>query len=142
MYSAFAEGDIKLLDSICCDGLRQSFRSRIASRPRGERWDWELVRYTKRAKVLSHRAASLGIDGFGIRQAVVRIASRQRLTRYRPDGSVVPGSGKEKDTVEYFVVQRMSTKGVEDEWMVWGTTEETTLEMLEEEEMAGMEERN
>jgi protein MBA1 len=142
MYSAFAEGDVRLLDSICCDGLRESFRSRIVSRLRGERWEWELVGYTKRAKVLSHRAASLGIEGMGIRQAVVRIASRQRLTRYRADGSVVPGSGKEKETVEYLVIQKKLEKSVEQEWMVWGTTEETTLEMLEEEDMADMPEES
>jgi mitochondrial protein MBA1 len=138
MYTAFAEGDVRLLGTICCDGLRESFRSRIASRPRGERWEWELVKYTKRARVLSHRAASLGIEGMGLRQAVVRIASRQKLTRYKANGTVVPGSGQEKETVEYLVIQKKLEKAAEQEWMVWGTTEETTLEMLEEEEMADM----
>jgi len=138
MYSAFAEGDVRTLDQICCDGLRESFRGRVASRPKGERWEWELVKYTKRAKVLSHRAASLGIEGMGLRQAVVRIASRQKLTRYGVDGSVVPGSGQEKETVEYLVIQKKLERAAEQEWMVWGTTEETTLQMLEEEEMADM----
>jgi len=138
MYAAFAEGDVQLLDTICCDGLRESFRSRIASRPQGERWEWELVKYTKRPRVLSHRAASLGIEGMGLRQAVVRIASRQRLTRYKANGTVVPGSGQEKEIVEYLVIQKKLEKAAEQEWVVWGTTEETTLEMLEEEEMADM----
>jgi len=60
------------------------------------------------------------------------------LTRDRADGSVVPGSGREKEAVEYFVIQKKLEKSVEQEWMAWGTTEETTLEMLEEEEMADM----
>ncbi len=84
----------------------------------------------------------MGIEGMGLRQAVVRIASRQRLTRYKADGSVVPGSGREKDTVEYLVIQKKLEKSVEQDWMVWGTTEETTLEMLEDEEMADMPEES
>lgn len=80
----------------------------------------------------------MGIEGMGLRQAVVRIASRQKLTRYGVDGSVVPGSGQEKETVEYLVIQKKLERAAEQEWMVWGTTEETTLQMLEEEEMADM----
>lgn len=135
MYTAFAEGDVRLLDKICADGLRESFRTRILARPKGERWQWELVKYNKRPKVVSNRAASLGIDGMGLRQHVIRICSRQRLTRYKPNGTVAPGSGKEKDTTEYLVIQKRLDKSVEQDWMVWGTTEETTLEKLELEAM-------
>lgn len=134
MYTAFAEGDVRLLDPICADGLRESFRGRIATRPKGEKWKWELLDYISTAKVLSHRAAPLGIAGMGLRQAVVRISSRQRLTRYKPDGTIVAGSGIEKDTKEYLVIQRRLYKSVEQDWMVWGTMEETTLKMLEHEE--------
>jgi len=81
---------------------------------------------------MSNRAASLMVDDAGIRQAVVRICSRQRLTRYKADGSVVKGSGEEREVKEYVVIQRKLWKGKEGEWVVWGTTEETTQEMVEE----------
>jgi protein MBA1 len=60
MYSAFAEGDARLLDTVCCDDLRESFRARIASRSRGERWEWELVKYTKRAQGAVASGGELG----------------------------------------------------------------------------------
>jgi len=131
MYTAFAEGDLQTLTKICADGLLDSFTARIHARGR-ETVRWELVKYSKRPRVMSNRAASLMIDGAGLRQAVVRICSTQRLTRYRPDGTVVPGSGKEKDVQEYIVIQKKLFQGKEEDWIVWGTTEETTLEKLEE----------
>lgn len=80
---------------------------------------------------MSNRAARLPIDGAAIKQAVVRISSRQRLTRYKQDGSVVPGSGKEKDVVEYVVLQQQILQWKEQDWQVWGTTDVTTLQQLE-----------
>lgn len=62
----------------------------------------------KRTRLCSHRAVRFPITGAAIRQAVVRIDSRQKLTRWR-NGVVVEGSGKEKDVREYFVVQRRIT---------------------------------
>lgn len=86
----------------------------------------------RRPKVMSHRAATLGIDGLAIRQTVVRIDSRQKLSRYRPDGTLIEGSGKEKDILEYVVIQKMTVDGKEREWQVWGTTGETTLQQVRE----------
>jgi protein MBA1 len=95
-----------------------------------------LVKHNSRAKLVSHRAARLPIEGAALRQAVVRIASRQRLTRRvkRKDGEmeVVPGSGQEKDIVEYVVLQRQYIGGREEEWQIWGTTQETTLGDVED----------
>jgi mitochondrial protein MBA1 len=136
MYTAFADGDLPTLSKMCGEGLLANFRARIISRPNGERWQWELVKYNKRPRVMSHRGASLGMEGFGIRQAVVRISSRQKLTRYRRDGTVVPTSGKEKDVTEYLVVQRNMKDAKEQDWVVWGTTEETILEKFQEEQAA------
>lgn len=129
MYTAFAEGDKQTLQKICCDGLKESFLARLGARGK-DSLKWELVSYHGRPKVMSHRAATLGIEGAGIRQAVVKIASTQRLTRLKPDGSVYDGSGKAKDVVEYFVIQKMSLNHQEENWKVWGTTEETTIESL------------
>ncbi|ELR03218.1 hypothetical protein VC83_02341 [Pseudogymnoascus destructans] len=132
MYTAFAAGNIELLKKITCEGLYDSFASRIHTRPRGERWKWEVIKYTSKPRVMSNRAARLPVDDAGVRQAVVRICSRQRLSRYKADGSLVAGTGEERDVMEYVVIQRMLWEGKENDWMVWGTTEETTLEAIEE----------
>ncbi|OBT64461.1 hypothetical protein VE03_05308 [Pseudogymnoascus sp. 23342-1-I1] len=132
MYTAFAAGNIELLKKITCEGLYDSFASRIHTRPRGERWKWEVIKYTSSPRVMSNRAATLPVDDAGVRQAVVRICSRQRLSRYKADGSLVAGTGEERDVMEYVVIQRMLWEGKENDWMVWGTTEETTLEAIEE----------
>jgi protein MBA1 len=59
----------------------------------------------------------------------------QKLTRFKPGGGgVVEGSGRERQTVEYLVIQKKLERGVEGEWMVWGTTEEMTLSKLRAEE--------
>lgn len=139
MYTAFAAGDLKTLKKMTCDGLYDSFSARIHTRPRGERWEWEVVKYTKRPRVMSNRAASLMIDDAGIRQAVVRICSRQRLSRYKADGSLVKGSGEERDVKEYVVIQRKLWAGKEEDWIVWGTTGETTVEALEEAQRKALE---
>ncbi len=130
MYTAFAQKDLATLKHITCGGLYDSFVARITARPKGERWEWEIVDYTKRAKVMSNRAASLMVDRAGIRQAVVRICSKQKLTRFKADGSIVAGTGQVRDVKEYIVIQRTLWQGVEGPWMVWGTTEETTYERM------------
>lgn len=137
MYSAFAEGDSTTLRKICTDGVYDSMRARISARAKGEKVQWELVQYNKRAKVVSNRAARLPMEGAAVRQAVVRICSRQKLTRWRRvrgenELEMVPGSGKEKDVVEYVVVQRRCGNWKEEDWQVWGTTGETTLKDVEE----------
>ena len=63
--------------------------------------------------------------GNAIRQAVVRIRSRQSLARLNPNGQVVKGTGEQKEVSEYVVVQKWMTKEVEQPWMVWGTVEES-----------------
>lgn len=138
MYSAFAEGDSTTLKNICSDGLLENFQARIQGRGR-EKLKWELIKYNKRSRVMSNRCASLGIEGIMLRQAVVRISSQQRLTRFRPDGSIVPGTGETKDVQEYVVIQKKVDQGKEDSWVVWGTTEETTLKSIKEEEMGELE---
>ncbi|KAH7333482.1 hypothetical protein BKA65DRAFT_403605 [Rhexocercosporidium sp. MPI-PUGE-AT-0058] len=144
MYTSFADGEINTLRRICTDGIFETFRSRVGNRQKDEKVLWELVRYNKSAKLVSHRGATIPIDGMAIRQAVVRISSTQRLTRWvKGKGGeleIVPGSGKEKDVVEYLVLQKMARAWKEGEWQVWGTTTETTLEDVEEREMKKLEE--
>ncbi|KAI9824376.1 MAG: hypothetical protein M1819_000882 [Sarea resinae] len=133
MYTAFAEGNTALLRRICADGLFESFSARIAARKRtGLRWT--LHKYNRGVRCVSDRYTQLPIEGAGIRQAVVRIPSRQSLTKLAADGTTVPGSGRERNLVEYVVIQKRIIKGKDEPWMVWGTTEETTLKTVHEEE--------
>lgn len=131
MYTAFAEGDLATLRRICADGLLETLSARIASRPKNERVKWDLIKYTKRERVVSNRAAALMMDNAGLRQAVVKINSRQQLTRYNADESVVPGTGITRDVQEYIVIQKRLLHGREDDWVIWGTTEETMLDNIE-----------
>ncbi|KAK0111313.1 hypothetical protein ONS95_001680 [Cadophora gregata] len=136
MYTSFAEGDVTTLQALCADGIFDSFRNRIGNRQRGEKVVWELVKYNKGPKLVSYRAARYPTDGGAIRQAVVRISSTQKLTRWiQGKGGVlelVPGSGKEKDVEEYMVVQKTIHDWKEGDWQVWGTTSETTIKDLKE----------
>ena len=133
MWRAFASGDIETLRDICPSGLFESLRARIAKRVRGETWEWELVKMKKRPRLASNRVAMFNMDGNAARQAVVRIYSRQKLTRYGPDGKILPGTGVEKDVVEYVVIDKKYYLWKEEPWKLWGTTRETTLEMVERE---------
>jgi len=42
----------------------------------------------------------------------------------------VKGTGKERDVVEYLVVEKSYWNWKEGDWRVWGTTEETKFETL------------
>lgn len=132
-----ASGDKTTLAAICCDGLHTRLRSRINTRKPGETYTWTIHSYTSSPRVVSHRASPLSIeDGAGrktaIRQAVVKLKSRQSLQRFDKDGKLVDGSGEEKEVTEYVVVQKMLWKGVEGEWLIWGTEQETTLKDFQE----------
>ncbi|KAL8994919.1 MAG: hypothetical protein Q9169_005256 [Polycauliona sp. 2 TL-2023] len=135
MYTAFADGDITTLSTICTEGLLASFKSRIASRPRNERLRWTFHKLIRRPRFVSHRVAILPYKGSAIRQVVIRMRSRQSLARMvsrgpgRPDAPI-QGTGEEKDVSEYLVLQRRQWKDVEEPWMIWGTTEETDPETV------------
>ncbi|KAK2629646.1 hypothetical protein QTJ16_000466 [Diplocarpon rosae] len=132
MYKSFADGNMAALAKICSDGILQKFQTRIGNREPGQKMLWELVRYNQKPKLVSHRGAKFPSEGHAIRQAVVRIASTQRVVKLMQGkgGAVrrVPGSAKEKDVVEYVVVQRITRDWIEGSWQVWGTTTETPLE--------------
>jgi protein MBA1 len=132
MYSALADGDVRTLRSICTDGIYERFEARIQARKRGEKMEWELVRYDKGPKVVSHKGARLPIEGAAVRQAVVRICSTQRLTRYAPDGQIIKGTGEERKVVEYVVIQKSYWDWKGRDWQIWGTTGETKLEAVQE----------
>jgi mitochondrial protein MBA1 len=107
--------------------------------------NWQLITYLEGPKVVVHRAGPLpfNIEGAkaGIRQAVVRMVSKQRVTV----GQIVgeenkKGGGKEEKVewrdgleqtaTEYMVLQRRMIRGKEEPWMVWGFTKESPIEQL------------
>lgn len=95
----------------------------------------------------------------GVVQAVVRIHSLQSLQHVKRVGSrdaqnkmvvrevLVDAQGRElepleegvvprdaKELLEFFVVQKSLRRGKEGPWMVWGTTEETTMDKIRRED--------
>ena len=117
------------------EGLLSSFQTRIGLRPSGEVHEWTLHKYTHSPRIVSHRAALIQ-EGSIMRQAVVRIRSVQRLDKgmkrtkknkkgKEEDTAGAGGGGKMMD--EYVVIQKNIFQGMEDDWMVWGTTKENDV---------------
>jgi protein MBA1 len=119
-------GDKDTIGQICADGLRTKLRAKLRARGR-EKVIWEFHGYLEKPKVVSSRAAEVS-NGLGVRQAVVRVRSRQALIRYRPNGTRYFQTGAEQDVEEYVVIQKQKVHGREGPWMLWGTTDPTTLE--------------
>ena len=59
-------------------------------------------------------------------QVVVKIKSIQSLDR-TPETVIASDAIKEKKTVEYLVLQRMMLTGIEEKWKIWGTTDESKI---------------
>ncbi|KAF8419745.1 hypothetical protein EV426DRAFT_538493 [Tirmania nivea] len=125
MYTAFAEGNTPLLRQICCDGLYDSFKSRIIARGRNK-MIWRMGGLVGHPKLVSTNALFISDLGMGFRQTVVKIKSLQVVYRYDSKGKQLPQSGQTMPVVEYLVLQKRKTKSGDGDWMVWGTTEETT----------------
>ena len=85
-----SRGDLHTLSQLCCDGLLRSFEARLAVRPRARRLRWRVTRKLARPRVVSHVAAigAGATPGFGVRQAVVRLRTRQTLETFD-----IPGPG-------------------------------------------------
>ncbi|PGH09510.1 hypothetical protein GX51_00615 [Blastomyces parvus] len=146
VYTAFAAADTATLQNICCSGLLNQFLKRIAKRPpQAKKLVWTLHKFIKfpfsttltGARVVTDRAAQVGY-GIGIRQVVVRIQSRQSLARPEsPDNAnstqpqAAAGVAKNQISTEYIVLQKMMVSGKEEDWRVWGFTNETTMEDTE-----------
>lgn len=69
----------------------------------------------------------------GIRQVVVRLTSRQSMTKLIPgrNGSKeVASAAKEQDCVEYVVIQQLIWHGKFSDWQIWGTTQATDMKAM------------
>jgi len=146
MYTRFANGSIDAMRPRLCDTIYVSLASRIQARAPNTNLEWKLHRYVGTPWLCSYRVGALSDkpvpsdQNNTIQQAVVRIRSMQSLKRSKrirgkggaPTTELVEeGSGEEKLVIEYLVIQKMLRKGKPGPWMIWGTTEETTMEKLE-----------
>ena len=129
--AAAEESDIAKIKRFCCEGLRDEMVTRIKSRPstQSTRWEIKNVRPHLTTRVVSNRATPLPRSESAIRQAVVKIRSKQRVLRFElagtSKGEMVEGTDKWANVVEYMVIQRRIIDGLEEPWKVWGTAEET-----------------
>lgn len=140
MYTALAEGDVKALEAICCEGLLANYHARIGDRmEKGEGMEWRRVKVHgglwglgAEAKVLSQRFAAIDIEGWGVRQVVVRIESTQVMRRFGNGGRELAGTGeKGRRVVENLVLQETYVGYETEGWRVWGTTKETGADVVE-----------
>lgn len=158
MYKHFASGDMSPIEGKLSPGLMGSLRARISQRAANTSMKWSLEKYLSQPKLVWFHSAPFNLKGprdeqTGLIQAVVRIHSRQRLQKVQrivgkdrvvrealvdTHGKEIPEDEMErerrrsiKDTTEYVVLQRRVMKSRPSQWMMWGTTEETTLPKLE-----------
>ncbi|KAI0886085.1 uncharacterized protein GGS22DRAFT_159850 [Annulohypoxylon maeteangense] len=139
MSEAMAAGDKETLRSICAQELYQTLAGAIDGRPKGVHSKWELVRYEKSWRYPRLASLKLGNqphtrDTLLIKQAVVSIASVQRIARYDDSkgGIIVDGSERVRHMVEHIVLQ-CAVNPITYEaspWQIWGTLPETTYESL------------
>ncbi|KAI0008645.1 hypothetical protein F4779DRAFT_586184 [Xylariaceae sp. FL0662B] len=138
MSEALAVGDKDTLRRICSGELYKTLAGTVDSRPRGERAEWELVRYDQRwryPRLADWRFSYMPMHSGGmhlLKQAVVSIASVQRLARYDDNngGAKIPGSERTREMIEHIVLQADidQTTYQSGPWIVWGWLPETTYE--------------
>ncbi|KAJ5152960.1 uncharacterized protein N7482_009438 [Penicillium canariense] len=136
MYTSLAEGNTSSLRRICCEKLAQKLIDQVESRPTNEKVTWTLVGNKFRsARVMADRAVKIpDMANSGVRQVVVRLASRQSMAktntgRKTSPKDVVPAA-REQDCVEYVVVQQLIWHGKYSDWQIWGTTQATDMKTL------------
>lgn len=134
-------GDVPEIKRIACDKFAKNLVRQIEQRPKNESMSWELLKYRRTAstnflgvRVLSDRATVIpDIPKSGIRQLVVRITSRQSTTTAnteikRKTADEASSPSKEKDCLEYVVIQNMRWNDQDKGWRIWGFISPTTLE--------------
>jgi len=136
LSQALARGDVSALRKTAMPVLYASLAAKMQQRRRGRRFEWTLLRYTATPRLLIHTVEQMPLDTTGTatlvtRQAVVSIASRQRLVEYDDvKGRGVVVSEKEVDLVERIIIMAIVDQGTYEtgEWKVWGFGEEATLD--------------
>lgn len=133
LNDALARGSKHELRRICTNEFYATLAGVIDARPRGYRAEWELVKYNRPLTYPRLSGHLIGVVPLqsgqrAIHQAVVSIASTQRVTRYDAAGAVA--AEQTKDMVEHLVITcDIDPKTHESTpWKIWGTLPETTLE--------------
>jgi len=138
LSDALARGDLTALRRVAMPPLFSSLAARVQRRPRRRRLEWQLVRYTAPARLLQHSIERMPVDSSGTsvlvtRQAIVAVASRQRLVEYDDaDGGAVV-SEKEVDLTENVIIMAFVDPHTykTGEWKVWGFGDELKLKDYE-----------
>lgn len=132
MNEAIASGDVDALEKLVDSALYYPLAANIHQRPKGRTCTWELVRYNKEPRVVSHKI--MPVAELLLWQVVVSIPSRQRVVEHER-GRVVPGSEKELDLVENVVIGTMLNKDTwaTHGWKILATVQPMTPEKWERE---------
>lgn len=78
------------------------------------------------------------MHGAGVRQVVVRIRSRQSIGKPTAESnSNQVAEAKQRDCLEYLVLQKMMWHGEEKDWKIWGLVDEMTADDLDSPFFAG-----
>ncbi|EXJ82366.1 hypothetical protein A1O3_06179 [Capronia epimyces CBS 606.96] len=143
--SALARGDVAELEQIACDGVLSQAKRRIELRQkRGyppEKWQLRMytgLKYPKwlekwpvsvllpraSTRVVSDKLSPLPLPESYIRQCVVRIRSVQTYELATEEDLKIS-----KHT-EYVVMQKLTFKGEDGPWRIWGTVEPSTIQEI------------
>ncbi|OAA53481.1 hypothetical protein SPI_09409 [Niveomyces insectorum RCEF 264] len=128
MLAATAAGDTRTLARLLTTSHYDDVAGLLARRPAHRRYGWELLAYQGRPQLVDCKVAVIpGPFALCMRQAVVRIRSRQRFTSERHDGA--DRTVVEKDVTENVVLLATlnRTTWETSEWRIFGFMPETTL---------------
>ncbi|KAI1370717.1 hypothetical protein F4677DRAFT_345317 [Hypoxylon crocopeplum] len=138
MSEAIAAGDKETLRNICTPELFQTLGATIDARPKGVRAEWELVCYYQRWRYPRLADCRVGFrpsqngSMSPVKQAVVSIASVQKITSYDTSkgGVKIAGSERVRHLTEHIVLQAVTNKDTYESgpWKIWGTLSETNYE--------------
>lgn len=140
-------GNEKLLKARCSPGLAKDLIGRIRSRSPKESVSWTLEKYVRDpstffqgVRVLSDRAITLPeLPDSSLRQIVFRIKSQQIFMKLPklPKGEKdhlekgLFGIPRIQNCTEYMVIQKVKLMGRDKDWEIWGFTQPTTFEELD-----------
>ncbi|KAM3437766.1 hypothetical protein MY4824_003600 [Beauveria thailandica] len=142
---AFAAGDKATVAQLCMPRFAAQLHAAMDRRDPRETVRFEWVRDTRRLvypRLVSHLIHPINPHDKTLltEQAVVALSSQQQLSRHWHDGgpgeTVVPGSLRIQDKIEYVVLVRSTdTKEYPNaQWRIWGTTGGTTAKAYRQEQ--------
>lgn len=147
LYTAIANDDSETIEKIACTGLKRQLQIRFDQRKAQKLPKEDLkIEYTgfnspkmpwlihalipgpfKGVQIVADRYAALPVgEDASLRQIFARIRSVQTLDKNDGRGP------RRVPKTEIVVFQQMKIDGVEDDWMIWGTTEPTMGAKLDE----------